>query len=344
MPKTILIVDDVPDNIRVLKVPLESAGYGIRVATSGPRALELARTAPLVDLILLDIMMPGMSGYEVCKQLKADPETAHIPVIFVTTRREIQDESHGFDVGAVDYITKPISPPTLLRRVQTHLSLVHTEQLDALAREALEMLGEAGHYNDTDTGAHIWRMAAYSRSVAGTLGWSDADAALLEMAAPMHDTGKIGIPDSILKAPRALTPDEWDIMKTHATIGSDILGKSPNPVFQMAATIARHHHERWDGTGYPDALAGEAIPMAAQIVAIADVFDALTMKRPYKEAWPLEEAFLHIRDGAGTHFDPTLVEAFFSIEDRLRALKSEWDKRETQAARSGRAIQTLKWM
>lgn len=338
MPKTILIVDDVPDNIRVMKEPMEYAGYIVRVATNGPRALELALVEPLPDLILLDVMMPGMSGYDVCRKLKRMPETARIPVIFVTTRCEIQDESLAFDVGAVDYITKPVSPPTVLRRVATHLSLVKTEDLDALARAGLEMLGEAGHYNDTDTGAHIWRMAAFSRAIAESLGWPTERAITLELAAPMHDTGKIGIPDSILKAPRKLTPEEWVVMKTHPQIGADILGKSNHPVFQMAAEVALNHHEKWDGSGYPRGLSGDTIPESARIVAIADVFDALTMKRAYKEAWTIDAAMEHIAKETGAHFCPTAVEAFFAIEDHIRRLKALWDAREEKSRLDEAAI------
>ena len=328
MRKTILIVDDITDNIRILKSILEQPGYVIRAATSGERALQLARVAPQPDLILLDIMMPEMSGTEVCRRLKADPETDSIPVIFVTANGEVDDEAQGFDLGAVDYISKPVSPPVVLRRVKTHLSLVKVECLDALAHAAIQMLGEAGHYNDTDTGVHIWRMAAYSRAIAEAAGWPVERADMLELAAPLHDTGKIGIPDAILKAPRKLDPDEWRIMMTHARIGADILSKSTNPVLRMAAEIALGHHEKWDGSGYPQGIGGEAIPESARIVALADVFDALTMKRPYKDPWSVEDALAEIEKGSGSHFTPHLVDLFLGIEPRIRAIKAEWDARE----------------
>ena len=294
MTKRILIVDDEPTNLNLLRQILKSAGYQLAFARDGVGALEGAkRHQP--DLILLDIMMPGMDGYEVCRQLKSDPGTAHMTVIFVTAMGEVEDETEGFAAGAVDYITKPVSPPVVLARVEAHLQLVRLEELDALARSSIMMLGEAGHYNDTDTGYHIWRMAAYVRAIAEEAGWEPEAARRLELAAPMHDTGKIGIPDEILKAPRKLTPEEWEIMKTHSQIGADILAKCDNPIFVLAAEVALYHHEQWDGTGYPRQLAGEAIPESARIVAVADIFDALTMKRPYKEPWSVEESLVEIR-------------------------------------------------
>jgi putative two-component system response regulator len=326
MTKTILVVDDMPDNIRLLKDVLTDKGFQVRAATNGEKALKLARTEPKPDLILLDVMMPEMDGYEVCQRLKAEPSTAHIPVIFVTANGETEDETRGFECGAVDYIIKPISPPIVLARVQTHLSLVRTESLDALAHSAIRMLGEAGHYNDTDTGEHIWRMAAYSRALAKAAGWDDEHAEMIELAAPMHDTGKIGIPDAILKAPRKLDPQEWAEMQSHCRIGHDILSMSDNPVFKLAAEIALGHHEKWDGSGYPLGLVGEAIPESSRIVAIADVFDALTMKRPYKEAWTVEAAIEEIQGCAGSHFEPRLVDHFLSIEGEIREIKIAWDR------------------
>lgn len=324
--KTILLVDDMPENLDVLKEIL-LPDYHIRAVTSGAAALKVAaKVQP--DLILLDVMMPEMDGFETCQALKEAPATSAIPVIFVTAKSDVVDETAGFDVGAVDYITKPVSPPIVIRRVETHLSLTRVEELNSLARSAIRMLGEAGHYNDTDTGAHIWRMAAYSKALARQAGWTEEQAEELELAAPMHDTGKIGTPDNVLKAPRKLTPDEWTIMKGHTVIGHSILGHSNNPVFKMAAEIALSHHEKWDGNGYPNGLAGENIPISARIVAIADVFDALTMKRPYKEPWSVEDAMAEIRRSAGSHFDPTLVDVFLSIEDEIVAIRDEWDQKE----------------
>jgi Response regulator containing a CheY-like receiver domain and an HD-GYP domain len=318
----VLLVDDEPNNLKVLQQILKDR-FELLFAINGEKALAAAQEHR-PDIILLDIMMPGMDGYQVCRHLKQDTATAHIPVIFVTAMSEVEDEARGFDVGAVDYIQKPVSGPIVLRRVQTHLSLVKVEQLDALARAAIEMLGEAGHYNDPYTGEHIWRMAAYSAALARAAGWSPAEVEMMELAAPTHDTGKIGIPHSILKARRALTAEEWEVMKSHSEIGYDILSKSDNPVIKMAAVIARHHHEKWDGTGYPMGLAGEEIPEAARIVAIADVFDALTTKRPYKEPWPLEEALRVMRQAAGSHLDPRLMRVFIEIMPEILRIKADW--------------------
>jgi len=201
---------------------------------------------------------------------------------------------------------------------------VRVDELDKLAKAAIQMLGEAGHYNDPYTGEHIWRMAAYSAAIARAAGWTPAQVDMIELAAPTHDTGKIGIPHSILKAPRALNPDEWEIMKTHAQIGYDILSKTDNPVFKMAAEVARYHHEKWDGSGYPLGLVGEDIPEAARIVAIADVFDALTTKRPYKQPWSVEETLQTMQQGSGSHLDPRLFECFLHIMPEILSIKAEW--------------------
>ena len=344
--QSILVVDDTPENIDVLKGILTDR-YGIRAATNGELALRIAARQP-PDLVLLDVMMPEMDGYEVCRRLKADPDTAHIPVIFVTAKTETEDEQAGFDVGAVDYITKPVNPSLVLARVHPHLALAHqqracrlqvierTRELEQAQRAAIYMLGDAGHYNDNDTGAHIWRMAAYAAALARAAHWPVAQSELLELAAPMHDTGKIGIPDSILKAPRRLTPAEWEVMKTHTEIGHRILSKSSTELFQLAATIALSHHERWDGSGYPHGLAGEQIPQGARIVAIADVFDALTMRRPYKEPWTFEDAFATLTADAGSHFDPDLIDRFIAIRDEILQIQHDWDARE-QAGDAGHA-------
>lgn len=329
MNKVILIVDDIPDNIRILKSVLEKGDYAIRAATNGEKAIKLASTPPFPNLILLDIMMPGIDGIEVCRRLKRNTETANIPVIFISAKDDVEDQSIGFDVGAVDYITKPFSPPIVLRRVATHLSLTRMEELDSLARSAIKMLGIAGHYNDTDTGNHIWRMAEYCKVLAKAAGWEYENYTRLELAASMHDTGKIGIPDSILKAPRKLDKQEWDIMKQHSRIGQEILSMSTNPVFQMAAEVAATHHEKWDGSGYPEGLKGTDIPESGRIVAICDVFDALTMDRPYKTAWSSEDAREEIKQCAGSHLDPNLVNIFISIEDEIEKVKDRWQNQDS---------------
>ncbi len=329
MSKSILLVDDEPYNLNVLKQVLAPEGYQLMFAKNGEKALDLA-ASKLPDMILLDVMMPKLNGYEICQRLKADRELAKIPVIFVTTMSESENEKKGFDVGAVDYITKPISPSTVLARVKTHLSLVRMQELEDQVESSIYMLGEAVHYNDTDTGVHIWRMASYAGALAEAAGWPKEKVELLKLAAPLHDTGKVGIPDSILKAPRKLTPEEWTEMKRHTTIGESILSKSNTPIFQLAAVISLSHHERWNGEGYPEATSGEAIPESARIVAIADVFDALTMKRPYKEAWSVEDAVAEIRKSSGSHFEPKLVDLFFDIEGKIYSLKEEWDAKEKE--------------
>jgi putative two-component system response regulator len=341
---SILVVDDEPANIDLLQGIL-SPYYQVKVAPTGHIALKVVEQFT-PDLILLDIMMPGIDGHEVCRQIKTSPELAprlaKVPIIFVTALGQGQDEEKGFELGAVDYITKPISPALVLARVKTHISLAHqvrvteqevkirTQELLRSQQSAISMLAAAGHYNDTDTGHHIWRMAAYCQCLALASGWSPEDASLLAQAAPMHDTGKIGIPDSILKAPRRLTFDEMEVMRTHAAIGYEILTRSNSPLFSLAAEIARYHHEKWDGSGYPYALKGDRIPLSARIVAIADVFDALTMKRPYKKAWPDDEAFSYIENESGKHFDPQLVSAFLSIKEEVLKTKAYWNELEAR--------------
>lgn len=340
----ILIVDDEPNNLQLLRQILKGS-YQLSMATDGQQAVEIAHKIK-PDLILLDVMMPGMDGYQACQKLKSEPETHKIPVIFVTAKTEVVDEKRGFDVGAVDYITKPVSGPIVHARVATHLALYdqqramqiqinqRTTELAESQKAAIHMLGEAGHYNDTDTGLHIWRMAAYAATLARKAGWSVSKAKQLQFAAPMHDTGKIGTPDSILKKPGKLNAEEWLIMKQHSKIGYDILAKSKTPLFQMAAEIALYHHEKWDGSGYPSGLVGDAIPESARIVAIADVFDALTMKRPYKEAWPIAKAFEELRNGSGSHFDPRLIDLFFEHQLDILAVKDEWEVKEQNGVKA----------
>ncbi|SMF97338.1 putative two-component system response regulator [Methylomagnum ishizawai] len=324
----LLIVDDEPANLAVLRGILKD-DYSLMLARSGLEALVLAdKHRP--SLILLDIQMPGMDGYTVCRALKANPATEAIPVIFVTTLSELGNEEAGFDAGCVDYLIKPVYAGIVRARVRTHLSLVKSTLVEKTCSAALDMLGKAGHYNDSDTGAHIWRMAAYARQLAEAVGWSKARCDLLEQAAPMHDTGKIGIPDAVLRKPGKLDAGEWAIMRTHSRIGYEILTSSDAPVFQLAAEIALRHHEQWDGSGYPDGLSGTAIPESARIVAVADVFDALTMKRPYKDAWPVEQALEALREGAGRHFDPPLVGAFEACLPRILEIKAGWDRREAE--------------
>jgi putative two-component system response regulator len=319
----ILVVDDEPLNLDALRHVL-SRDYRLVYARNGQEALTAAVTHRPA-LVLLDIQMPDMDGYSTCLALKRNPATAHIPVIFVTSMGDVWDEAKGFECGAVDYIVKPIAPATTQARVKTHLSLVQASQLAQSHHDAISMLGKAGHYNDNDTGVHIWRMASYARELAVAIGWDEEACRNLELAAPMHDTGKIGIPGEILRKPGKLDADQWEIMKTHTRIGYDILRMSHSPVFELAAEVALRHHEKWDGSGYPDGLSGERIPESARIVAIADVFDALMVRRPYKEPWPLEQVVAHMRQEAGTHFDARLIENFLAILPRIMNVKENWD-------------------
>ena len=318
----LLLVDDEPTNLQVLRHVLQ-ADYRLLFATDGARALQVAREQ-LPQLILLDIMMPGMDGYAVCRALKADPATAGIPVIFITALDDSQDETAGFDVGGVDYLTKPVSPPVVRARVRTHLSLVRMDELRETRLQIVQRLGRAAEYKDNETGLHVIRMSHFSQLLALAAGCSPAWAEDLLNAAPMHDVGKIGIPDAVLRKPGPLDADEWATMRRHPEIGAEIIGEHPSGVLQLAREIALAHHEKWDGSGYPRGLAGEAIPLSARIVAIADVFDALTTRRPYKEPWPVQEAMNHIAAQAGKHFDPALVALFAPLLPQLLEIRARW--------------------
>ena len=318
----LLLVDDEPTNLQLLRQVLQ-ADYRLLFATDGARALQLAKEQR-PDLILLDIMMPGMDGYAVCQALKRQPLTAHIPVIFVTALTDTQDETRGFDVGAVDYITKPVSPPVVRARVRTQLSLVHTDELRASRLQIVQCLGRAAEYKDNETGRHVIRMSLYAQQLALAAGCSAAWAEDLLHAAPMHDIGKIGIPDAVLLKPGPLDAPEWEVMRTHPHIGAEIIGNHGAHVLQLARSIALAHHEKWDGSGYPHGLAGEAIPLEARICAIVDVFDALTSTRPYKKPWSTEDAVAHIQSQAGKHFEPRLVELFVALLPQLLPIQAQW--------------------
>ena len=318
----LLLVDDEPTNLQVLRHVLQ-ADYRLLFATDGARALQVAREQR-PDLVLLDIMMPNMDGYAVCCALKADAATASIPVIFITALNDSQDETAGFDVGGVDYLTKPVSPPVVRARVRTHLSLVRMEELRETRLQIVQRLGRAAEYKDNETGLHVIRMSHFSQLLALAAGCSPAWAEDLLNAAPMHDVGKIGIPDAVLRKPGPLDADEWATMRRHPEIGAEIIGEHPSGVLQLAREIALAHHEKWDGSGYPRGLAGEAIPLSARIVAIADVFDALTTRRPYKEPWPVQDALDHIAAQAGKHFDPALVALFAPLLPQLLEIRARW--------------------
>ncbi len=331
----ILIVDDVPMNILVLNEALKE-DYTVVQAENGPKALEVAQSAEPPDLILLDVMMPGMSGFEVCSILKKNIATRKIPVIFVTAMGEVEDETKGFVVGAVDYLTKPINPPIVQARVKTHIALYdqkrdledmvreRTLEVEETRYEIIKRLSVASEYKDKETGAHIIRMSSYAYLLAKALGINNEESELIRNAAPMHDVGKIGIPDKILLKPGRLDPEEFEIIKTHTTIGAGIIGDHQSDLMKAARIIAISHHEKWDGSGYPKGLKGRKIHKYGRITAIADVFDALTSERPYHEAWPLEKTVDLIKNSKGQHFDADYVDAFLGILDSILEIKNTY--------------------
>ncbi len=332
---TILVVDDTPANIDVLSEVLRPF-YKVRAALSGEKALSIAVANPKPDMILLDVMMPGMDGLETCRRLKSNPATTSIPVIFVTAMSEEQDEERGLQMGAVDYVTKPISPSIVLARVKTHLALYRhnvelekkvqerTEEVAQTRFEIIRRLGRAAEFRDNETGLHVIRMSHYSRIIAqaysGYGEWSE----LVFNSAPMHDVGKIGVPDGILLKPGQLSPEEWEIMRQHPEIGANILGNNTHELMAMSCEIAMYHHEKWDGSGYPAKLIGENIPVSARVIAIADVFDALTTERPYKKSWTVSDAVQFVNDQSGKHFDPKLLECFNARFDDILQVKEKY--------------------
>ncbi|MEI6209758.1 MAG: two-component system response regulator [Desulfuromonadales bacterium] len=333
-PATILIVDDEPQNISLLNAALSIDNYAIKAAISGKKAIDICLSVP-VDLILLDVMMPEMDGFETCRRLKENPLTSAVPVIFVTAKGEANNESLGFTCGAVDYINKPINSSTVRARVRTHVALYtqnrtleklvrqRTAELNSSRIEILHRLGIAGEFRDNETALHVGRVCHYSRIIANATGLPESEAELLYNAAALHDTGKIGIPDHILFKAGKLDDEEWKIMRTHCEIGHKIIGTSNNNLLKAAATVALTHHERWDGGGYPHGLKGIDIPLFGRIVAIVDVFDALTSTRPYKKPWSIDEAVAEVRRCRGGHFDPLVVDAFLSRLPELTAVQQQ---------------------
>lgn len=331
----VLVVDDVPENIDVLNGILQDE-YTVRAATSGEKAIALAQRPPYPDIVLLDVMMPGTDGYGVCRRLKNDYNTACIPVIFVTAMNDTGDEIRGFELGAVDYIAKPVSPEIVRSRVRTHLLLYkqkrhliemakqHSQELEETCLQIIHRLGRVAEFKDDDTGYHAIRVSHYARLLALSDGMPAYRAELLFNAAPMHEIGKIGLPDCILQKPGPLTPEEWAIIKRQPTIGAGIIGRHHNELLEMARIISLTHHEKWDGSGYPNGLKGEEIPLVGRIVAIADVFDALISVRPHKRAWPVEEAIAYLQRESGQHFDPKLVPQFISLLPQLRTIMNQY--------------------
>jgi len=365
---TVLIVDDTAENLTVMNGLLKDL-YRTKVANSGERALKIAAEAP-PDLVLLDIMMPGMDGYEVCRRLKADASTRSVPVIFLTAKDQVEDEQKGFEAGAVDYITKPISPPIVLARVLTHLTLKaaadflrdkiayqesevakRTREVQVVQDVTIMAMASLAETRDNETGNHIRRTQNYVRALARRLQrqpkfadhLDDARIEMLYKSAPLHDIGKVGIPDAILLKPGKLTPEEFEIMKTHTTLGRDAiiaaekLIDAPSTFLKLAREIAHYHQEKWDGSGYPDKLAGEAIPLSARLMALADVYDALISRRVYKPPFSREKSVGIIRDGRGKHFDPDMVDAFLDIEGEFHAIAERFADSEADVNAKSRA-------
>jgi putative two-component system response regulator len=328
---TILVVDDTATNVDVLKGLLQDE-YRIKVALNGQKAIDIANKDSGIAMILLDVMMPNMSGYEVCEVLKSSTATRDIPIIFVTAKSSTEDEKYGLTLGAIDYISKPIQPDIVKARVKTHMMLANqqkhleylveerTKKLKETQLEIIRCLGRAAEYKDNETGMHVLRMSEYSRIVADEMSDNKDWVQLLYLAAPMHDVGKIGIPDDVLLKPGKFDDEEWALMKQHPSIGAQILGSDKSEVLSMAREVALSHHEKWDGSGYPNGLKGDAIPLSGRIVAVADVFDALTCKRAYKKAWTFDDAKVFISDNAGSHFDPEVCAAFISVIDNIHEI------------------------
>ena len=347
---TVLVVDDTPDNL-VLVSELLGDSYRVKVANSGARALKAAQTDPVPDLVLLDIMMPEMDGYEVCRQLKASAATRDIPIIFLTARADSDDERLGLELGAVDYITKPMSPSIVLARVQTHLALkatadflrdksaylerevaLRTLEVQALQDVTMMAMASLAETRDDETGNHIRRTQLYVKALAERLRAHPRFEAVLNTqmieliykSAPLHDIGKIGIPDHILLKPGKLTDHEFEVMKEHTLLGRKAIEGAERRLgmrvrfLNVAKDMACCHHERWDGTGYPLCLAGDAIPVPGRLMALADVYDAIISRRIYKSASTHDQACSAIVKGRGTQFDPDVVDAFIDIAEEFR--------------------------
>lgn len=352
----VMIVDDEPVNIKVVRKYLKMAGYSDIIETSRASSTLSMVAEQSPDILLLDIMMPEVSGLDILERLRETESGRNIPVVILTAMDDPETKARALDLGASDFLAKPVDPLELTARVRNTLQMKrnqdalrnHAEQLDRLVAkrtaelehsrlEVIHCLGRAAEFRDNDTGHHVVRVGRYAGLIAKELGLEKETVELIEHAAPLHDAGKIGIPDSILLKPGRLDPDEFEIIRKHCEYGQRIVGNLPqsewkefsahtevgekimdvgtSPILQMAASIAATHHEKWDGTGYPCGLAGEDIPLEGRITAVADVFDALSSARPYKEAFPLEQCMRILEEGRGQHFDPTVLDAFFACRD-----------------------------
>ncbi len=328
----ILIVDDTAKNIQLVASVLQPEGYQLGFATSGYKAIKSIEEHNF-DLILLDVMMPGIDGYDTCKAIKSSSNASHVPVIFLTAKDDEASIVKGLDSGGVDYITKPFNQRELLARVETHIKLKDYEdnlenkvkqltgEIEETQREVVLTMGAIGEARSKETGNHVKRVAEYSYVFAQKLGMNKVDSQLLKEASPMHDIGKIAIPDNLLHKKGPLIPEEWAIMKTHAQLGYDMLKFSERPILKAAAQIALTHHEKFDGSGYPNQLSADEIPIFGRITAISDVFDALGTKRCYKNPWLDKDIFELIKNESGKHFDPQLVELFFANIDSFLSIR-----------------------
>jgi putative two-component system response regulator len=340
-PIRLLTIDDDDRMRRSLRAYFEDSGMTVFEANNGQDGLTVF-AAEHPDVVLVDLIMPGMNGLAVIEQLATiSPDT---PAIVVSGTSELNDAVEAVHHGVWDFVTKPIISMSALEHTvqkcldraklkkENELYRLHLEEMveqrthevERTRLQIIQRLGRAAEYRDNETGMHVIRMSLYSRLLALKAGMNHGDADTLLNAAPMHDVGKIGIPDHILLKPGKLTPEEWETMKTHSQIGADIIGEDPSEILRLAADIALTHHEKWDGSGYPHGLRGEDIPLGSRIVAIADVFDALTSKRPYKEPWPTDKALDLIRDGTGNHFDPILVPKFLEIVPEVLSIQQQY--------------------
>jgi putative two-component system response regulator len=346
---SILVVDDQAQNIELLEAFLAPQGYAVIVAGSGEEALEKLSANP-IDLVLLDVIMPGMDGFALTRRIRQDSANLLLPIVLVTALRETEDRVKGIEAGCDDFISKPIDKMELLARVRSLLKVKayndllgnyrgelelevarRTEDLKrALERikdaslETIYRLSVASEYRDASTGAHIMRVSRYAAAIARKLGLDESTVESVLYAVPMHDVGKIGIPDRILMKPATLDSAEREIMKRHTFIGAKILEGSKEEYISIAETIALCHHEKWDGSGYPNGLRGKDIPITARVAAIADVFDALVSRRPYKEPFGVERAMAIIDEGKGKHFDPDVVAAFHAVRDEILAIRESY--------------------
>lgn len=345
----ILVVDDNPSNVLLLEALLQQEDYTNVTSTTDPTEVRDMHRASDFDLILLDIQMPRMNGFQVMELLKEDHNDGdYLPILVLTAQTDMETRLRSLDLGARDFVTKPFQHAEVLQRIHNSLEIRHlykqqkdyshllevkvneaTSELRKSQLDIIRCLGRAGEYRDNETGEHVIRMSKNCQVLALRYGLDKRHADMILFASPMHDVGKIGIPDHILLKPGKLTPDEWEIMQTHAQLGADILADNESEMIQMARTIAISHHEKWDGSGYPAGLKGEDIPIEGRIAAICDVFDALTSWRPYKKSWSVEDAVNFLEENAGSHFDPNLVPMFIEVlPDILSIREQHQDKTE----------------